>query len=44
MQDRRRTIEAVLPFTNASVERIVALVNAVTYITKSRISGCRPSR
>ena len=35
----RRIIDVVLPFTGTSVERILALMNAVTYITKNRIPG-----
>lgn len=38
-EQERRTIGAVLPFTNTSVERIAALMNAVTYITGNRIRG-----
>jgi O-methyltransferase len=38
-EQERRTISTVLPFTNTSVERIVALMNAVTYITRNRIPG-----
>jgi O-methyltransferase len=38
-EQERRTIGAVLPFTNTSVERIVALMSAVTYITRNLIPG-----
>src|ERR1700750_1428130 len=38
-EQERRTIDCVLPFTNTGVERIAALVSAVTYITKNRIPG-----
>jgi O-methyltransferase len=35
----QRIISAVRPFTNTSVERVVALLNTVTYITRNRIPG-----
>ena len=35
----RRIIESVLPFTNTSVERVLALINAVGYVTSNRIPG-----
>ncbi len=38
-EQERRTIDCVLPFTNTSVERILALINAVTYITANGIPG-----
>ena len=38
-EQERRTIESVLPFTNTSVERVLALINAVAYVTRSRIPG-----
>ncbi len=38
-EQERRTVNAVLPLTNTSVERIAALINAVTYITRNRIPG-----
>jgi len=38
-EQERHTVDVVLPYTNTSVERIVALMNAVTYVTKNRIPG-----
>jgi len=37
--DERKTVSAVKPFTMTSVERIVSLINAVSYITANKIDG-----
>ena len=38
-EEEKRIILAARPFTMTSVERMAALVNAVTYITKNQIPG-----
>lgn len=38
-EQERRTIDLVLPFTNTSVERILALMSAVAYLVKNGIPG-----
>lgn len=37
--EERRIVAAVRPFTMTSIERIVCLINAVTYITDNKIAG-----
>lgn len=37
--DERKTVSAVKPFTMTSIERIVSLINAVSYITTNKIDG-----
>jgi O-methyltransferase len=38
-EQERRTVDRVLPFTNTSVERVLALINATAYITSNSIPG-----
>jgi hypothetical protein len=37
--EEKKTISTVRPFTMTSLDRLIALVNAVTYIVKNRIPG-----
>jgi hypothetical protein len=37
--EEKKTISTVKPFTMTSLDRLIALVNAVTYIVKNRIPG-----
>jgi hypothetical protein len=37
--DERKTVATVKPFTMTSIERIVSLINAVSYITANKIDG-----
>lgn len=38
-EEQRKTISTAKPFTGTSIERMTALVNAVTYVSQNHIPG-----